>query len=442
MPKTPTAPAKRTAARAGTPGGPPREMPTEGTPRAPVGPTGHPPADDATTPASAPEAAPTTSAPPTRADTSAPPPAKEAAYEAAKPAARPRPKATPASAVDKAAPTAPRTKRSTGAATKGRQPADAHGGSETRDDTAPRPTAPTADTAHPNAPDAPRTTTPQDAPEASGPTGEAAAVAPATAPATAETAGGPAGAPDADRQVARPVPGAPAAADAAPATPSAVPPSADRPPGGPRPVVARWRAVRSRLPGWWPVALGAALGLAGGGAYGALATPEYTATSYVVAVAKDGTDPATALGFAQAYGRITTGGAVLSAAQRTTGTPVDDLRASVRTATSPDAPMIEVTGADARAGRAATTANAVARALAEHANRSSPSTGVRLTVFAQAVPPTAPTSPSLPISLAVGGCAGGLLGALALLVRPRPAPGPHQASTLDPLPTTPGSEPR
>ncbi|QKW54897.1 lipopolysaccharide biosynthesis protein [Streptomyces buecherae] len=205
--------------------------------------------------------------------------------------------------------------------------------------------------------------------------------------------------------------------------------------------MARRRAVRSRLPGWWPVALGAALGLAGGGTYGALATPEYTATSYVVAVAKDGTDPATALGFAQAYGRITTGGAVLGAAQRTTGTPVDDLRASVRTATSPDAPMIEVTGADARAGRAAATANAVARALAEHANRSERSTGVRLTVFARAVPPTAPTSPSLPISLAVGGCAGGLLGALALLVRPRPAPEPHQASTLDPLPT-PGSEPR
>ncbi|MFE6777642.1 lipopolysaccharide biosynthesis protein [Streptomyces sp. NPDC057702] len=198
-----------------------------------------------------------------------------------------------------------------------------------------------------------------------------------------------------------------------------------------------WRGARSRLPGWWPVALGAALGLAGGAAYGVFTAPEYTATSYVVAVARDGTDPATALGFAQAYGRITTGGAVLSAAQRATGTPVDALRASVRTATSPDAPMIEVTGADARAGRAATTANAVARALTEHANRSTPSTGVRLTVFAQAVPPTAPTSPSLPISLAVGGCAGGLLGSLALLVRPRPAPGPHRTPGVGDPPCAP-----
>ncbi|MEU3960772.1 hypothetical protein AB0F42_13245 [Streptomyces buecherae] len=441
MPKTPTAPAKRTAARVGTPGGPPRDTATEDTPRAPVGPTDHPPADGATAPPPGPEAAPTTSAPPTRADTPAPPPAHPPAEEAAKSATRPRPKATPASAANKATPAAPRTKRSTGVAARGRQRADAHGGPETQGDTAPGPTAPTADAAHPNAPDAPRTTTLEDTPDASGPAGEAATVAPAKAPAADEMADGPAGAPGVDSEAARQVPGAAAADHAAPAAPSAAPPSADRPPGGPRPLVARWRAARSRLPGWWPVALGAALGLAGGGTYGALATPEYTATSYVVAVAKDGTDPATALGFAQAYGRITTGGAVLSAAQRTTGTPVDDLRASVRTATSPDAPMIEVTGADARAGRAAATANAVARALAEHANRSAPSTGVHLTVFAQAVPPTAPTSPSLPISLAVGGCAGGLLGALALLVRPRPAPGPHQASVPDPLPT-PGSEPR
>ncbi|WP_254393358.1 hypothetical protein [Streptomyces buecherae] len=441
MPKTPTAPAKRTAARVGTPGGPPRDTATEDTPRAPVGPTDHPSADDATAPPPGPEAAPTPSAPPTRADTSAPSPANPPAREAAKPAARRRPKAAPAWAANKATPAAPRPKRGTGAAAKGRQPADAHGGAEARGDTAPRPTIPTTDAAHPNAPEAPRTATPEDAPDGRGLTGEAPAVASPEAPAASEVTDGPARAPDADRQAARQAPGVAAADDAAPAAPSAGPPSADRPPGGRRPVVARWRAVRSRLPGWWPVAFGAALGLAGGGTYGALATPEYTATSYVVAAAKDGTDPATALGFAQAYGRITTGGAVLGAAQRTTGTPVDDLRASVRTATSPDAPMIEVTGADARAGRAAATANAVARALTEHANRSARSTGVRLTVFAQAVPPTAPTSPSLPISLAVGGCAGGLLGALALLVRPRPAPEPHQASTLDPLPT-PGSEPR
>ncbi|MER0246334.1 hypothetical protein AAHZ94_31035 [Streptomyces sp. HSW2009] len=207
----------------------------------------------------------------------------------------------------------------------------------------------------------------------------------------------------------------------------------------PRPRGPLWRAARARVPGWWPVVFGAALGLGGGAAYGLLATPEYTATSYVVAVPADGTDPATALGFAQAYGRITTGGAVLSAAQRSTGTPVEDLRASVRTATSPDAPMIEVTGADARPARAATTANAVARALAGHANRSARNTGVRLTVFAPAVPPTTPTSPSFPLSLAVGGCAGGLLGALALLVRPTAGRAPAPASP--PAPESPsGSE--
>jgi capsular polysaccharide biosynthesis protein len=181
----------------------------------------------------------------------------------------------------------------------------------------------------------------------------------------------------------------------------------------------RPRAPRRRVPRWAPLPLGIGLGLAAGLGYGLTATPQYTASGYVVVVPASGTDAATALGFAQAYGRIATGSAVLAGAQAATHTAASDLRAHVRAATSPDAPMIEVTGTSPRAATAAGSANAVARSLASVANRDSKATGVRLLVFSPAAAPAAPSSPSAPLAGAVGACAGGLLGALALLVRPR-----------------------
>jgi capsular polysaccharide biosynthesis protein len=167
------------------------------------------------------------------------------------------------------------------------------------------------------------------------------------------------------------------------------------------------------------VPLGAGIGLAGGLGYGLAAAPQYAATSYVIVVPQHG-DSATALGFAQAYGRVVTGSAVLAGAQATTGMAVSDLQSHVQAATSPDAPMISVTGTGPRGAVAADIANAVAASLTATGNRSAASTGVHLLVFSPAVAPTAPASPSAALSAAVGASAGGLLGALVLLVRPRP----------------------
>jgi len=192
---------------------------------------------------------------------------------------------------------------------------------------------------------------------------------------------------------------------------------------------------RRKLPPGLPVLLGTGLGLLAGLGYGLTATPQYTATGYVMVVPRPGTDPATALGFAQAYGRIVTGSAVLAGAQATTHTAAAVLKDHVRAATSPDAPMISVTGTSPRAGAAADIANAVARSLAATGDRDSAGTGVRLVLFSPAAAPTAPTSPSAPLSAAVGASAGALLGALLLLTRPKnpspppptPVPGPSLA---------------
>jgi capsular polysaccharide biosynthesis protein len=182
----------------------------------------------------------------------------------------------------------------------------------------------------------------------------------------------------------------------------------------------RRRALARALPRWATLPLGLGLGLVGGLGYGLAATPQYAATGYVMVVPKnDAGDAAATLGFAQAYGRIVTGSAVLAGARAATHQDVAELRGQVQAATSPDAPMISVTGTASRGPAAAEIANAVAESLAATANRNAAATGVRLLVFSPAVAPTTPASPSVPLSAAVGASAGALLGALVLLVRPR-----------------------
>jgi capsular polysaccharide biosynthesis protein len=158
-----------------------------------------------------------------------------------------------------------------------------------------------------------------------------------------------------------------------------------------------------------------------GGTYGLVRTPAYTATSYVVAVPTEKSDTATALGFAQAYGRVAPQLAVLGDAQVWAGVPVKTLQDNVRTATSPDAPMVSVTATSSRPDVAADMANAVARALTRHAGDTEQSTHVELQQFARAVRPTEPSSASAGVTGLVGASAGGLLGGLAVLVRPRRA---------------------
>ena len=178
--------------------------------------------------------------------------------------------------------------------------------------------------------------------------------------------------------------------------------------------------LRSRpLPRWWPLPVCALLGATAGGVYGVVKTPEYSATSYVVVTPAEKADPSVALGFAQAYGRVATEVAVIGDAQVWAGVSARTLRGSVQTATSPDAPMIAITATSARAGDAAGMANAVARALTLNGTHTQADTGVKVVQFSRAAKPLAPSSSPASLTTLVGGCAGGLLGGLTLLARPR-----------------------
>ncbi|MFE9402099.1 lipopolysaccharide biosynthesis protein [Streptomyces sp. NPDC006530] len=193
--------------------------------------------------------------------------------------------------------------------------------------------------------------------------------------------------------------------------------------------------LRTRsLPRWWPLPVCALLGATAGGVYGAVKTPEYSATSYVVVTPAEKADPSVALGFAQAYGRVATEVAIIGDAQVWAGVSAATLRAGVQTATSPDAPMIAITATSSRAADAAGMANAVAQALTVNGAHSQKDTGVRVVQFSRAAKPLAPSSPTASLTALVGGCAGGLLGGLALLARPRrreePGAGPERVASV------------
>ncbi|MEW2398463.1 lipopolysaccharide biosynthesis protein [Streptomyces sp. NPDC046862] len=191
----------------------------------------------------------------------------------------------------------------------------------------------------------------------------------------------------------------------------------DRTPGASQATAALARV--KALPAWCLLVAGVVLGGVAGSTYGAVKPATYTATNYVVAVPAKGSDTQSALGFAQAYGRVATQLAVLGDAQVWAGVPVGTLRDSVRTATSPDAPMVAVSATSSHADVAADMANAVSRSLTRHANHAEGSTHVKLHQFARATPPTETSSASPAVTGLVGASAGGLLGGLLLLVRPR-----------------------
>lgn len=182
------------------------------------------------------------------------------------------------------------------------------------------------------------------------------------------------------------------------------------------------RAALRRVPFWWPVPLCLALGAGAGAVYSGTASPQYAAVSYVVvSPAGRGADPAASLGYAQAYGRIATDPMVVARAERRAGLRPGSIAGGVRASTSPEAPMVEITATSPGPSAAARNADAVAEALSDTARSSARRTGARLTVVSKAVAPPSPVSPSAGITVAVGACAGGLLGGLTLLVRRRPA---------------------
>ncbi|MFE4371277.1 lipopolysaccharide biosynthesis protein [Streptomyces sp. NPDC056835] len=186
------------------------------------------------------------------------------------------------------------------------------------------------------------------------------------------------------------------------------------------------------LPARWIVPAAVLAGALAGGTYGMLRTPQYSATSYVIVVPTEKSDPAAALGFATAYGRVAAQVALIGDAPVWAGVPARTLRESVRTATSPDAPMISVTATSDRALTAVSMADGVARALVVNGSHMQGSTRVRVLQFSRAVEPTGPVTPSAGLSALVGGCAGGLLGGLGLLVRPKRRPGEFHANVPGP----------
>ncbi|WP_327236187.1 lipopolysaccharide biosynthesis protein [Streptomyces sp. NBC_01317] len=172
-------------------------------------------------------------------------------------------------------------------------------------------------------------------------------------------------------------------------------------------------------PLWTLVPAAAALGALAGWVYGTVSTPQYSATSYVLVVPTEKSDPAAALGFATAYGRVASQVAILGDAQVWARVPAATLKANVRTSTSPDAPMISVTATSSDASVAVSMADGVARSLVVNGAHLQTSTNVKVLQFSRAVKPTDPVSPSAPLAALVGGSAGGLLGGLGLLVRPK-----------------------
>jgi capsular polysaccharide biosynthesis protein len=158
------------------------------------------------------------------------------------------------------------------------------------------------------------------------------------------------------------------------------------------------------------------LGAVAGASYALLKTPTYAAEAHVVVLPVPPRDDVTAVKFAQAYGRIATGPGVLSRTVSVIdGASQEGIRRQVRVATSPDAPLVQLTASAGTPKRAADLANDVARALLAFGNARSGETKVRLAVFAEASPPEGPSSPNPPLDVGVGAAAGLLIGGLAVM---------------------------
>ncbi|MFD7578416.1 Wzz/FepE/Etk N-terminal domain-containing protein [Kitasatospora sp. NPDC059817] len=197
------------------------------------------------------------------------------------------------------------------------------------------------------------------------------------------------------------------------------------------------RRARHLVRRWWPVALAVPLGAAAGAGYAVVSHPSYAASAYVLVVPQNPGEAATATNFAQAYGRLAGQPQVLAVAAVETGHTRAQLESLVHGTTSPDAPMIEITGTGTRPQEAAQTADAVARSLVSFANTSSKDTSVRLVTLAPAAEPDKPTTPSAALDVAVGGAAGLLVGALVMMTRRRGEAAPPEAAEAVEAPVEP-----
>ncbi|MEZ0089360.1 Wzz/FepE/Etk N-terminal domain-containing protein [Streptacidiphilus sp. EB129] len=174
-------------------------------------------------------------------------------------------------------------------------------------------------------------------------------------------------------------------------------------------------SVRSLLRRCWPLAAAVPLGALCGGAYALVAPVQYQANAYVMVVPEATSDGGSAINFAQAYGRVIAQPEILLGAAQATGVPLATLTPLVQAVTSPDAPMVQITGTAGTAAGSAQEANAVARSLVAFGNAASRQTRVTLITFASAAEPPTASSPSRSLDLAVGAAAGLLVGGLGMM---------------------------
>jgi len=156
-------------------------------------------------------------------------------------------------------------------------------------------------------------------------------------------------------------------------------------------------------------------GLLLGLGYGMFKTPVYTTDAFVLVV-KDGDQSQVAVSSAQAYGRI----AALPETLAWSSTPLpvspDSASKHIRASTSPDTPLIQVTGSATRPNEAAAFANAAANALVRYGTQHTKETGVRGAPRSSAAGPASPSSPNLRLNVAVGAAAGILLAGLSAAI--------------------------
>lgn len=173
------------------------------------------------------------------------------------------------------------------------------------------------------------------------------------------------------------------------------------------------RALASR--GWLIGAL-VVLGGGAGYAYGTVTPASYSANAYLVVVplsvsGSTGTAP-DAQGFATAYTRIAGQPQIQAQAATDAGVPLQTMIKDSTASTSPDAPVIDITGSSTNPTTAAAVANGLAKAIEASASDQTANTAVTVSVLSSAVPPSTPSSASAGLDGAVGAAAGVLVGSL------------------------------
>jgi capsular polysaccharide biosynthesis protein len=154
------------------------------------------------------------------------------------------------------------------------------------------------------------------------------------------------------------------------------------------------------------------LGVLGGLAYGLFKAPTYSATAFVLVVGEAESGPSS-VNYAQAYARLAPMAETLAWAGN--GMPAamrERAQQNIQASSSPDTPLVRLTGSASTPVRAAEFANTAANALVRYGAAHQGDTGVRVTLMTEADAPVVPSSPNLPLNVAVGTATGFLLGGL------------------------------